>query len=261
MKCNCVFTSTEEERLNMPQLVTRIGTFHLFLRSVCIPMLTWQNFLAITTNIGLMHPCDSAIPHPGVDLLSYFSHCHDPQEAVNGRRAAFGLQFKGVQSIVVEKAGVWSREMTGSGTWLGNLKPRPQWPTSSFNSPPPKSSKQGHQLVTKSSNTQLYREHFTLSHKSQQDRFTCSTNNTWYILGIWCVLGSFCLLVICFLSVCASACAGACGGQERVSGFLELRLQVVVSFSVWCREPNSGPLQKLQVLLTAESCPQPATGS
>lgn len=46
-------------------------------------------------------------------------------------------------------------------------------------------------------------------------------------------------------------------GQKRVTAFLELQLQAVVSLSMWCWEPNSLVLQEQEAFLTAE-LPLPA---
>lgn len=58
-------------------------------------------------------------------------------------------------------------------------------------------------------------------------------------------------MCVCFLK-CMSLYAlvpGTCGGQKKALDPLELESQAVESCLMWYWEPNSGPLQKQQVLL------------
>ena len=45
------------------------------------------------------------------------------------------------------------------------------------------------------------------------------------------------------------------GGQKKGLDPMELEIQVIVSYSLWVPETNSGPLEEQQELLTTESAP------
>jgi hypothetical protein len=62
-------------------------------------------------------------------------------------------------------------------------------------------------------------------------------------------------------NLCVPCVCSAHGGQQRMSDPLKLELQMAVSCHVGCWEPNFGPLQELQMLLTTESTLQPLNTS
>lgn len=80
------------------ELVPRMGTFNVLPASVCTHVLTWRISLAIPTKTGLTH---------SLWLRNPTSRCRLSEVLLTenslGKKAAFGLQFRGVRSVMMEK--------------------------------------------------------------------------------------------------------------------------------------------------------------
>lgn len=172
MRYNCAFSRTGEERSDMQNWCQ--GWEHLMYCRQVYALMCWlgESPWPFPLKLDSRIHYDSEIPHPGVDLSEVLL-----TENSLGKKAAFGLQFRGVHSIMMEKVPWQGYEAERWQEW--NLAGKISNPVHSDLLSPVTL----HLLSSKTKptagdpNVQTHESvctghPFTLSHKTRQARFT-----------------------------------------------------------------------------------------